>query len=98
MSTVGGRPLDRAARIRRSDRALATEVGGEMVMMDVEQGVYFGLDAIGTDIWKRLETPVSVQALAAALAQDYDAPVETIERDVLALLASMAERGLVEVC
>ncbi|WP_232302430.1 PqqD family protein [Elstera litoralis] len=76
---------------------LATEVGGEMVIMNVEKGVYFGLDPIGTDIWKRLEESITVAALAGALVQVYDADIACIERDVLALLTRMVEQGLVEV-
>ena len=98
MTTSGVTTLDRAARVRRAADVLTTEVEGELVMMDVEKGVYFGLDAIGTDIWKRLEAPVAVADLAAGLVRDYDAEPETIERDVLALLTDMTARGLVEVC
>ena len=60
MPNSGQAPLDRATRLRRVADVLATEVGGEMVMMDVEKGVYFGLDPIGTDIWKRLEAPMGL--------------------------------------
>lgn len=98
MTSSVGAILDRGARVRRCGDLLAADVDGEMVMMDVETGVYFGLDAIGTDIWKRIEAPVTVADLAAGLAGDYDAAPETIERDVLALLTDMAARGLVEVC
>jgi hypothetical protein len=92
------RPLDRTARVRRVEAVLATEVAGELVMMDVDSGTYFGLDAIGTDVWHRLAAPVSVAELAAALAQEYEAPAEVIERDLLDLLTRMAERRLVAVC
>lgn len=98
MSTPGGAPLDRTTRLRRAADVLATEVDGEMVMMDVEKGLYFGLDAIGTDVWKRLEAPATAGELAAALSRDYDAEADAIERDVLDLLASLAEQGLVEAC
>lgn len=98
MTSSGGAILDRGARVRRCGDLLSADVDGEMVMMDVETGVYFGLDAIGTDIWKRLEAPVTVADLTADLVGDYDAAPETIERDVLALLTDMKTRGLVEVC
>lgn len=83
--------------IRRKPGALCAEVDGEVVLMDVEKGVYFGLDAIGSDIWKRLETPASATELAAELAGDYDADVATIETDVLALFAQLVDHGLAEV-
>lgn len=87
--------IDRASRVQRATTPLATEVQGKMVMMDVEKGVYFALDVIGTDIWHRLAQPVLVTDLVAGLERDYDAPADTIERDVLAPLSRMVERGLV---
>lgn len=90
--------LDRLSRVRRAADVLATEVGGEMVMMDVEAGLYLGLDTIGTDVWKRLETPRSAAELADELSRDYDAAPAVIERDVLDLLTQLAERRLVVVC
>lgn len=98
MPNSGQTPLDRATRLRRVPDVLATEVGGEMVMMDIEKGVYFGLDPIGTDIWNRLSESMTVAALAVALVQVYDADIASIERDVLVLLKRMVEQGLVEVC
>ena len=97
MPNSGQAPFDRSTRFCRVADVLTTEVGGEMVIMDVEKGVYFGLDPIGTDIWNRLEKSMTVAALAAALMQVYDADIASIERDVLALLTRMVEQGLVEV-
>lgn len=90
-------PIAAADRLRRVPGLLAADVDGEMVMMDVEKGVYYGLDAIGSDIWKRLETPVSAAELAAELVKDYEADAATIETDVLALFNRLVEQGLAEV-
>ncbi len=81
--------------ISRSPAVLAAEVDGEIVMMSIEQGRYFGLDDIGSDIWKRIEQPCSFAALVDALAADYEADRGTIAADVTALLARMAEQDVV---
>ncbi|WP_371348202.1 PqqD family peptide modification chaperone [Ancylobacter sp. IITR112] len=83
------------SRIRRSPDCLAAELEGEVVMMNVENGAYYQLDATGTDIWNRLEAPVEIGALCAELAQLYDGPLADIQRDVLAFLSELAERKLV---
>lgn len=87
--------ITRETRVCRSSDLLTTEVDGETVMMNVETGHYHSLDAIGGDIWARLEHQTTPAALAAALARDYDAPRDTIERDILNLLNEMAAQGLV---
>jgi len=47
--------IDDATIILRNLSVLTAEVDGEIVMMSIEQGRYFGLDDIGSDIWKRLD-------------------------------------------
>jgi hypothetical protein len=81
--------------ISRSPAVLTAEVDGEVVMMSIEQGQYFGLDDIGSDIWKRLDSPCAFADLIDRLVADYDADRENIAADVRALLATMAERDVV---
>jgi hypothetical protein len=81
--------------ISRSPSVLTAEVDGEVVMMSIEQGRYFGLDYIGSDIWKRLDTPCSFAELIDRLARDYDADRAAIAADVRALLGRMAEQDVV---
>jgi Coenzyme PQQ synthesis protein D (PqqD) len=81
--------------ISRSPSVLTAEVDGEVVMMSIQQGQYFGLDDIGSDIWKRIEPPCSFAALIDGLALDYDADRATILADVHSLLLRMAEQDVV---
>lgn len=81
----------------KSANQLSTEMEHETVLMSIALGSYFNLDAIGTDIWKRLDTPVQVSALCLALGNDYRASIETIQTDVLALLEQLKIKGLIEV-
>jgi hypothetical protein len=87
--------LTDATMISRSPSVLTAEVDGEVVMMSIEQGRYFGLDDIGSDIWKRLEPPCSFADLIERLAADYEADRATIAADVRAMLASMAKQDVV---
>lgn len=88
--------LEPTTVVAQQTDTVAADIAGEIVVMDVDQGKYFGLDDIGSDIWRRLETPMSVATLCAALEADYAADPETIRTDVIALLQSLIERGLVE--
>src|SRR2546426_413693 len=84
-----------ATVISRSPSVLTAEVDGEIVMMSIEQGRYFGLDDIGSDIWNRIEPPCSFAALIDRLVADYDADRATIATDVHALLGRMAAQDVV---
>jgi hypothetical protein len=84
-----------ATVISRSPSVLTAEVDGEIVMMSIEQGRYFGLDDIGSDIWKRIEPPCSFAALIDGLTADYEADRAAIAADVHKLLGEMAEQDVV---
>ena len=88
-------PIVDSVRISRSPSVLVAEVDGEIVMMSIEQGRYFGMDDIGSDIWKRIDPPCSFAELIDRLAADYDADRATIAADVRALLLRMAAHDVV---
>lgn len=80
--------------VRRSSDVMASQVDNELVMMDVERGMYYALNPVGADIWERLTEPQTVADLCAQLMQQYDVDQATCEADVLAVLNEMAENGL----
>lgn len=81
--------------ISRSASVLAAPVGKETVMMDIASGRYLGIDDIGSEIWRRLETPRSFGDLIDGLVADYDADRTVIADDVRKLLAEMAAHDAV---
>lgn len=91
----GSVPIVNSTMVARSPSVLAADIDGEVVMMSIEQGCYFGLDDIGSDIWKRLDLPCSFGELVDRLAADYDANRETITADVRTLLLHMAVDNVV---
>ena len=82
--------------VSRNSDILTAEVGGELVLMSVARWHYFGLDPIGTDIWKRLEKRQTVGELCAALADTYEGDQATIQRDVIEFLSGLAGKDLLE--
>jgi hypothetical protein len=86
--------IDPTARLTRSPNIISTEVDGEMVLMSIEDGKYFGLDAIGSEIWRRLEEPKSADALTAELQDHFEGDAETIARETITFLDGLDENGL----
>lgn len=77
-------------------RQLSTTLAGEVVILDVAKGEYFGLANVGTLIWTMLQTPHRVFEIVDRIVSEYDVGRETAEDDLQALLADLAERGLVD--
>ena len=80
-----------------SKDVVAQEVGGELVLLDLEGGQYFGLDTVGGRFWELLAAqPRALSELCDAIEAEFDAPRAAIEADLLALAASLAEQKLIE--
>jgi hypothetical protein len=91
------RRLSDAATVVASDDVLETEIGREIVLLNLQDGVYYGLEEAGASIWKLLRHPVSVAGLCDAIVAAYDVEPSRCERDVRALVAELAERKLIHV-
>ena len=81
--------------IVQEDEPVAAEVDGEVVMLSERAGAYFGLDGIGSEIWRLIGEPRRVSELCGTLAQRYDVDAETLTRDVTAFLDALLARNLV---
>jgi len=80
-----------------SDDVLFQEVSGETVLLDLDSESYFGLDEIGTRIWKLLNDETSAGEMVDALLEEYEVERETLEVDVAELLENLLEAGLIKV-
>lgn len=89
-------PITATMKVQRKRDALAADIAGEFVLMSVAHGKYFGLDEIGSDVWRRIEEPIEVGQLCAELSGDYAADAAVIERDVIALLEKLSSHDLLE--
>jgi hypothetical protein len=83
--------------LRVSDDVVFRELDGEAVILNLASGIYFGLDPVGTRIWQLVDQRGALDAVLADLRDEYDAPAETLEGDLLRLAAELVQKGLLEV-
>jgi hypothetical protein len=81
--------------ITQAQDLLSNNLDDEIVMMNIEKGAYYGLDAIASHIWTLIETPISVSDLCDALLPSFDVDLETCRQDVLAFLHRMHKLGTI---
>ncbi len=79
--------------LARSDEVLEADIDNEKVMMSVERGEYYGLDAIGSEIWALFEKPRSVAEVCAEMGSRYDVSADVCERDVVAFVGDLVADG-----
>jgi hypothetical protein len=77
-----------------SKSTVYTELDDEMVLLNLATEMYFGLDAIGTQIWKLIEQGATSGAMLEQLLAQYDVDPAKLRADLSAFLDSLAEKGL----
>ena len=70
------------------------ETGGEIVVLDLDGSVYFGLNGTGAVLWKRLVDGADGADLAALLVHDFAVPAPRAAADVEAFLDDLRQHGL----
>ena len=86
-----------SATIVAAGDLLTNEFGPELVILNLKDGVYYGLEAAGARIWSLLQKPVTVAAIREVLVSEYDVPPARCERDVRSLVATLVSNGLAQI-
>lgn len=81
---------------QRNPNIVSSEIDNEVVMMDENFEFYFGLHAIGTEVWNLLEQPNSIEKIAKKLLQKYDVSNEQCVDDLKSLFADFLENGMIQ--
>lgn len=77
--------------------AVACDLEGEVVILNVETAVYFGLNPVGSEIWKLIQQSRSVEEIVADLVARYPVDRARCESEVVSLLQELAKHGLVRI-
>lgn len=88
--------IDDHSIIRRKPDLITADVDGESVVLNTVTGTFYQLNSSAARIWDLAETPQTPSAMVAHLTERFDVSAEQCRADVLELVASMQERGLVE--
>ena len=93
--------MDKTAKIRMKAKRNVTDLAGEKVMVDFEQGKYFCIKGVGNDIWDMLdgqegEDGITVEAILHKLMEEYEVMEEVGEKEGLAFLDKLEQAGILE--
>ena len=91
-SAFGGR-----TNISISPDVLMQELEDEIVLLDLKGARYFGLDAVGADIWQRLSSGETRDEIVAGMLTTYTVDEATLAQDVDELLQALADADLIAV-
>jgi hypothetical protein len=86
-----------AATVVASASQVSQTVEEEAVILELDQGTYYGLDPVGTRVWSLIQEPCTVADVCDAIVAEYDVARERCEADVVGLLEQLAAKNLIEV-
>lgn len=80
---------------------IAREIAGETVVLPIGEALeatksIFTLNDTGAVIWKKLEEGTDINAIVDCICNEYDAPSEIVEQDVLEYLTFLKSKNMIE--
>lgn len=90
-------PLEQAT-ISAAREQVSCELGSEAVILQTGDGIYYGLNDVGNEIWKVLQTsPQKFGQLVEVVMDKFEVSREQCDEDVRKLLGEMLEAKLVTI-
>ena len=87
---------DLTSRYSRRPDLAAVAMDGELVMMGLDQGEYFGMRGVAASIWEHLEQPRTLDELCGLVSREYDTTSDACRPDVEAFVDDLVTRRLVD--
>lgn len=89
--------LNLDSTIQASDQHVASDLADEVVILDLQSGVYYGLDPVGTRIWQLIQEPTRLADVKKQLLEEYDVAPDQCEQDLLQLTQRLVDEGLIRI-
>jgi hypothetical protein len=89
--------ITKSSTVSAAPGQVSSTVEGEAVILNVQTGVYYGLNPVGAWVWEQLQTPKTVARVLEDLVAEFDVDEERGETDLMALLDDLAGASLIEV-
>ncbi|MEL6493886.1 MAG: PqqD family protein [Cyanobacteria bacterium J06623_7] len=80
-----------------SDSQASSELLGETVILELQSGVYYGLNETGSLIWQLLTEGKTLEEIQSVFLEQYEVEPEPCARFIIQLVEELAAKGLVEI-
>ena len=89
--------LSEESRIVASKEQVSCDLAGEAAILSLKNGVYYGLNPVGSRIWNLIQTPRTFGELRTILLNEYNVEAPELEQDMARLFRELSEHKLVEI-
>ena len=81
-------------RVTIPDEVVVRDLAGEMILLHLGTGIYFGLDSVGTRLWQFLDQDRTTEAAVRRILQEYEIDERQLNQDCMALVELLIEKQL----
>ncbi len=81
----------------RSPEQISGDLDGRIVLLSIENGEYYNMNAVGSRIWELLESPNKISALIDQLLEEFEVDRVTCEAEALPFLEQLMKDRLLQV-
>lgn len=72
-----------------SEKIISKKIQGEIVLLNIENGDYFSLNPIGTEIFECISNGMHPSEIVTSLFEKYNVDLKNLENDVNSLIDKM---------
>lgn len=80
-----------------SESQASSELLGETVILELQSGVYYGLNETGSLIWGLLQSNKTLVEIQESILAEYDIEPEACANYIIKLVGKLAAKGLLKV-
>lgn len=75
---------------------LSRDLDDKTIILDMSEGVYYGLDDVGVRIWQLMSQGLRLTDICDTLLNEYDVTRRELEGDIIKLVDELLARKLIE--
>lgn len=84
-------------KVSAAQQMLSSDIGNELVMMDINLGKYFSLKGPSGRVWELINKDTSVETIYRTLLEEYDVEADQCRQELFALLNDMYDAKMIEI-
>jgi hypothetical protein len=86
--------IARSDTVSASPHQVYTTLGNESVVLELQGSTYFGINDVGTTVWKFLQQPRQVTEVINHIVEHYEVSADLAEAEILSFLQELVDKGL----
>jgi len=85
------------SQVVQNEGNIVSDMDGEKVMLNVQNGKYYNLGEIGGVVWNFIEEPITITELVTALISEYEIGEGECEKQVVSFLDHLLSEKLISI-